>query len=174
VEVKGSEFVLPVDAVIPAIGQAIDVSFLPADGPVKADKWKQIQVQGLNKLSAVHNGVGVFSAGDCVSGPLTLIAGLAGGKEAAFQIDRFLREGRTEPLEEWVMNQYVEKLKPYDAKEDVGVPPTTEPAHIHHAPVEERVKDFREAEIGFTHEEAIADASRCLRCYRLLAVATGA
>ena len=171
VEVKGSEFVLPVDAVIPAIGQAIDVSFLPPEGPVKADKWKQIQVQGLNKLSAVHNGVGIFSAGDCVSGPLTLIAGLAGGKEAAFQIDRFLREGRTEPLEEWVMNQYVEKLKPYDAKEDVGVPPTTEPAHIHHAPIEERVKDFREAEIGFTHEEAIADASRCLRCYRLLAVA---
>jgi len=174
VEVKGSEFVLPVDAVIPAIGQAIDISFLPKDGAVKADKWKQIQVQGLNRLAGVHNGVGVFSAGDCVSGPLTLIAGLAGGKEAAFQIDRFLREGRTEPLEEWVMNQYVEKLKPYDAKEDVGVPPTTEPAHIHHAPVAERVKDFREAEIGFTHEEAIADASRCLRCYRLLAVATGA
>lgn len=174
VEVKGSEFVLPVDAVIPAIGQAIDLSFLPADGPVKADKWKQIQVQGLNKLAGVHEGVGVFSAGDCVSGPLTLIAGLAGGKEAAFQIDRFLREGRTEPLEEWVMNQYVEKLKPYDPKEDVGVPPTTEPARIHHEPVAERVKDFREAEIGFTHEEAIADASRCLRCYRLLAVAVGA
>ncbi|MFU8856044.1 MAG: FAD-dependent oxidoreductase [Deferrisomatales bacterium] len=174
VEVKGSELVIPVDAVIPAIGQAIDLSFLSADGPVKADKWKQIQVEGLNKLAAVHNGVGVFSAGDCVSGPLTLIAGLAGGKEAAFQIDRFLREGRTEALEEWVMNQYVEKLKPYDPKEDVGVPPTTEPAHIHHAPVEERVTDFREAEIGFTHEEAIADASRCLRCYRLLAVATGA
>ncbi len=173
VEVKGSEFVLPVDAIIPAIGQAIDLSFLAEDGPVKADKWKQIQVEGLNKLAGTHDGVGIFSAGDCVSGPLTLIAGLAGGKEAAFQIDRFLREGRTEPLEEWVMNQYVEQLKPYDPKEDVGVPPTTEPARIHHAPVEERVKDFREAEIGFTHQEAIADASRCLRCYRLLAVATG-
>jgi formate dehydrogenase beta subunit len=173
VEVKGSEFVLPTDAVIPAIGQAIDVSFLPKDGAVKADKWKQIQVQGLNKLAAVHDGVGVFSAGDCVSGPLTLIAGLAGGKEAAFQIDRFLREKRTEPLEEWVLNAYVEKLKPYDAKEDVGVPPGTEPAHIHHVPVEVRVRDFREAEIGFTHEEAIAEASRCLRCYRLLALALG-
>ncbi|WP_461395658.1 hypothetical protein, partial [Deferrisoma sp.] len=55
--------------------------------------------------------------------------------------------------------------------EDVGVPATTEPAHIHHVPVEERIRDFREAEIGFTHEEAIADASRCLRCYRLLMVA---
>lgn len=174
VEVPGSEFVLETDAVIPAIGQAIDLDFLPAEGQVKADKWKQIQVEGLNKLAGVVDGVGVFSAGDCVTGPLTLIAGLAGGKEGAFQIDRFLREGRTEALEEWVMNEYVAALKPYDAEEDVGVPATTEPSHIHHVPVEERLGDMREVEIGFTHEEAIADASRCLRCYRMLVVATGA
>jgi len=171
VPIEGSEFVLETDAVIPAIGQAIDLGFLPEDAPVKADRRNQIQVEGLNKLAAVVDGVGVFSAGDCVTGPLTLIAGLAGGKEAAFQIDRFLREERTEPLEEWVMNEYVAQLKPYDPAEDVGVPATTEPAHIHHVPVEERIRDFREAEIGFTHEEAIADASRCLRCYRLLLVA---
>jgi formate dehydrogenase beta subunit len=173
VEVPGSEFVLETDAVIPAIGQAIDIDFLPEDGAVKADRWQQIQVEGLNRLAAVVNGVGVFSGGDCVTGPLTLIAGLAAGKEAAFQIDRFLREERTEPLEEWVMNEYVTQLNPYDPDEDVGVPATTEPAHIHHVPVEERVEDFREAEIGLTHEEAIADAQRCLRCYRLLLVATG-
>ncbi|GAB4268348.1 MAG: FAD-dependent oxidoreductase [Deferrisomatales bacterium] len=172
VEVPGSEFVLETDAVIPAIGQAIDLSFLPENGGVKADKWNQIQVEGLNKLAGVVDGVGVFSAGDCVTGPLTLIAGLAGGKEAAFQIDRFLREERTEPLEEWVMNDYVAQLNPYDPEEDVGFPATTEPAHIRHLPPEERVRSFDEVEIGFTHEEAIADASRCLRCYRMLLVAT--
>ncbi len=173
VPVEGSEFVLETDAVIPAIGQAIDLGFLSEGGPVKADKWNQVEVEGLNWLAGVANGVGVFSAGDCVTGPLTLIGGLAGGKEAAFQIDRFLQEGRTEPLEEWVMNAYVAQLNPYDADEDVGLPATTEPAHIHHLPVEERVRDFREAEVGFTHEEAIADASRCLRCYRMLLVAVG-
>jgi formate dehydrogenase beta subunit len=172
VEVPGSEYIIPTDAVIMAIGQAIDLSFLPQDGPVKGTKKQTIVTQGLNKLAAVSNGVGVFSAGDCVSGPLTLIAGLAGGKEAAFQIDRFLREEKTEPLEEWAMNEYVAALKPYDAKEDVAVPPTTEPAHIHHAPMPDRLADMREVEIGFTHEEAIADASRCLRCYRMLVVAT--
>lgn len=173
VEVPGSEYVMPTDAVIMAIGQAIDLSFLPSEGPVKASKKQTVVIQGLNRLAGVHNGVGIFSGGDCVSGPLTLIAGLAGGKEAAFQIDRFLREEKTEPLEEWVMNEYVAQLKPYDPKEDVAVPPTTEPPHIHHVPVEERMGDMREVEIGFTHEEAIEDASRCLRCYRLLAVATG-
>jgi formate dehydrogenase (NADP+) beta subunit len=173
VEVKGSEYVIPTDAVIMAIGQAIDLTLLPKEGPVQTTKKQTVVIQGLNKLAGVHNGVGIFSGGDCVSGPLTLIAGLAGGKEAAFQIDRFLRESRTEPLEEWVMNEYVAALKPYDPKEDVGVPATTEPAHIHHVPVEERLGDMREVEIGFTHEEAIADASRCLRCYRLLLVAVG-
>ncbi len=173
VPIEGSEFVLETDAVIPAIGQAIDLDFLPEDIGIEADRWNQIKVQGLNKLAGIVDGVGVFSGGDCVTGPLTLIAGLAAGKEAAFQIDRFLREGRTEALEEWVMNEYVAGLKPYDEAEDVGVPATTEPAHIHHAPVEERIRGFREAEIGFTHQEAIADASRCLRCYRMLLVATG-
>ncbi|MDF1553262.1 MAG: FAD-dependent oxidoreductase [Deferrisomatales bacterium] len=174
VPVKGSEFIVETDMVVPAIGQAIDLAFLPKDGVVKHNKWNEVQVEGLNKLCGVaDNGVGVFAAGDCVTSPLTLIAGLAGGKEAAYQIDRFLRDGKTEALEEWVMNAFVEKLKPFDAKEDVGVPATTEPAHIHHVPVAERVQDFREAEIGFTHQEAIADASRCLRCYRMLLVATG-
>jgi formate dehydrogenase beta subunit len=174
VPVEGSEFVLETDMVVPAIGQAMDLAFLPEGGVVKANKWNEVEVEGLNKLCGVtDNGVAVFSAGDCVTSPLTLIAGLAGGKESAYQIDRFLREGRTEALEEWVMNAYVEELKPFDKDEDVGVPATTTPAHIHHEPVAERVKDFREAEIGFTHQEAIADASRCLRCYRMLLVATG-
>jgi formate dehydrogenase beta subunit len=173
VEVPGSEHVIPTDAVIMAIGQAIDLAFLSGDGPVKVSRKQTVVTQGLNKLAGVYNGVGVFSAGDCVSGPLTLIAGLAGGKEAAFQIDRFLREERTEPLEEWVMNEYVAQLEPYDPKEDVSVPSTTEPAHIHHEPVEERLHDMREVEIGFTHEEAIADASRCLRCYRMVLVSVG-
>jgi formate dehydrogenase beta subunit len=173
VPVEGSEFFVETDMVVPAIGQAIDLDFLPADGVVKYNKWNEVQVEGLNKLCGVaENGVGVFSAGDCVTSPLTLIAGLAGGKEAAYQIDRFLRDGKTEALEEWVLNAYVEKLNPFDKDEDVGVPATTEPAHIHHEPVAERIHDFREAEIGFTHEEAIADASRCLRCYRMLLVAT--
>ena len=74
-------------------------------------------------------------------------------------------------MDEWVINKYVEDLKPYDKDEDVGMPASTSPAKIHHMPVEERVKSMDEVEIGFTHEEAIAEASRCLRCYRLLVAA---
>ncbi len=119
------------------------------------------------------NGVGVFSAGDCVTGPLTLIAGLAGGKEAAYQIDRFLREKQHRGPGGVGAERVRREAQALRQEGGRGRPATTEPAHIHHVPVEERVQDFREAEIGFTHEEAIADASRCLRCYRLLVAMSG-
>ncbi len=173
VVVEGSEHVVTADACIMAIGQAIDLDFIKDEPEIKRTRWKSVAVEGLNKLAAIKNGVGIFSGGDCETGPLTLIAGLAAGKEAAHQIDRFVKEGSTDPMDEWVLNKYIEALKPYDAKEDVGQAAATEPAHIHHRPVAERVGDFEEVEGGFTHEEAIREASRCLRCYRLMVAARG-
>jgi formate dehydrogenase beta subunit len=38
--------------------------------------------------------------------------------------------------------------------------------------VEERVDDFEEVEMGFSPEDALMEADRCLRCYRILLVAT--
>ncbi|TAL17099.1 dihydropyrimidine dehydrogenase subunit A [bacterium] len=171
IEKAGSEHIIEADCCIMAIGQAIDLGLLSGAEDIKTTKWKTISVQGLNKLAAVRGNVGVFSGGDCETGPLTLIAGLAAGKEAAFQIDRFLLEGSTQPIREWVINKYVESLKPYSKKEDVGQPKNSEPAKIHHLPVADRVTNTREVEIGFTHEEAIREAERCLRCYRLLVAA---
>jgi len=114
VEKQGSEHIILADCCIMAIGQAIDLGLLQGVEGIQTTKWKTIQVQGLNKLAGVLNGVGVFSGGDCETGPLTLIAGLAAGKEAAYQIDRFLKDKSTEPLDEWVLNKYIETLKPYD------------------------------------------------------------
>ncbi|PLX39699.1 MAG: dihydropyrimidine dehydrogenase subunit A [Deltaproteobacteria bacterium] len=171
VEVKGSETVVPADACIMAIGQGIDTDFLKGSDDIEITRWQTVKVEGLNKLAAVRDGVGIFAGGDCETGPLTLIAGLAAGKEAAFQIDRFIKDGSSKAMDEWVLNKYVEGLKPYDGNEDVGQKAALEPAKIHHLPVESRVKTMDEVEIGFTHEEAIREASRCLRCYRLLVAA---
>ncbi len=171
VEMKGSEYVIPADACIMAIGQAIDLDLIEGIEELETTRWKTIVIQGLNRLAMVKNGVGVFAGGDCETGPLTLIGGLAAGKEAAYQIDRFIKEGSSDPMDEWVINKFIEELKPYDKAEDVGQPCSTEPAKIHHKPVAERVTNMEEVEVGFTHEEAIAEASRCLRCYRLMVAA---
>lgn len=168
---KGSEHIVPSDCCIMAIGQAIDLGLIQGMSEIELTKWKSIKIQGLNRIAAIKGKVGIFSGGDCETGPLTLIAGLAAGKEAALQIDRFVTDGDTKPLDEWVINKYIESMKPYSAKEDVAMVKSTEPAKIHHMPVAERVKTMEEVESGFTHEEAIAEASRCLRCYRLLVAA---
>ena len=39
-------------------------------------------------------------------------------------------------------------------------------------PVPERVDDFDEVETGLSPEDALLEADRCLRCYRILLVAT--
>jgi formate dehydrogenase beta subunit len=39
-------------------------------------------------------------------------------------------------------------------------------------PVTDRVDDFDEVETGLAPEEALLEADRCLRCYRILLVAT--
>ena len=37
--------------------------------------------------------------------------------------------------------------------------------------VEDRVDDFEEVEMGLSPEDALLEADRCLRCYRILLVA---
>ena len=39
--------------------------------------------------------------------------------------------------------------------------------HLEARPVEERVADFKEIECGYKPKEAIREAERCLRCYRM-------
>jgi formate dehydrogenase beta subunit len=38
--------------------------------------------------------------------------------------------------------------------------------------IEDRVDDFDEVEIGMSPEDALLEADRCMRCYRILLVAT--
>ena len=39
-------------------------------------------------------------------------------------------------------------------------------------PAAERVADFEEIETGLSPEDALLEADRCLRCYRIMLVAT--
>jgi len=74
--IEGSEFVIPCDNLIEAIGQEQDFSLLP-EGITLADE----QTTSHPKY---------FAAGDFVTGSLDVIHAVAEGKAAADQIDRFL------------------------------------------------------------------------------------
>lgn len=91
VEIEGSEFEIPVDTVIIAIGTGpnpIVASTTPgmetnARGNIKAD----------DKTCATSK-EGVFAGGDIVTGAATVILAMGAGKKAAAAIDDYLRQKR--------------------------------------------------------------------------------
>ncbi len=154
IPIKGSDFSVEVDTIIPAIGQTPDLSFLKgteiettAQGTIKVDPTT---LQTSKK--------GVFAGGDAVTGPWIAIEAVAAGKEAAISIDRYLRgqdlnEGREKP-----------KLEKARFEEIYADQPKASRERMEMLPPEERQKTFGEVKKGFTEEQAKREALRCLNC----------
>jgi heterodisulfide reductase subunit A2 len=152
VPVEGSEFVVDVDTIIPAISQSADISFLEEKHGVAITRWGTPHVDDDTAVSDVAN---VFACGDAVSGPATVVEAIAEGKKAARSIERYLNG---EELK-------VEK-EAYPSDEEYDLPdfvPLKQRAVMPAIPVQKR-KGFDEVETGFTAEQAIEEAKRCLNC----------
>ncbi len=149
---EGSEFVLPVDTVIVAIGHALDPSFL--HGKIEVKKGL-IQVDPETMMTSR---LGVFAGGDAVTGPSNVIEAIAAGKRAALSIHSYLRGInlssllRTEKPLESLSFSLKEKLK----KKPRELIPTLS--------LEERLKSFSEVELGYSKENAVKEAQRCMNC----------
>ena len=144
---EAEETLVPGEVVIVAIGQAIDSA--PFDEQGVPTKWGRIVT---DTDGAIPGFDGVFSGGDCQTGPSTVIRAINAGKVAAANIDRYLG---------------------YDHKItlDVELPPVQFRGKVSCARCEmtvrrsdERTKDFKNIEIGLSDQEAHQEASRCLRC----------
>ncbi len=169
VPIEGSEFIIEADVIVPAIGQEGDISCICNIPGVDITKWGTIIVDD----NFMTSRAGVFSGGDCVIGPDVLIRACAHGRMSALKIHTYLTGGSLELLEEQSDEFFLDKLDPFDPQEKLGIPGGTHREPIkHEAPFERRV-DNREVEKGFTHEEAVGEASRCLRCYRIVTYAYG-
>ncbi len=144
--------------IIVSIGQAPDMSFLPEDSQLERALWGSLVVDE-NTLST--NVPGVFAGGDFTTGPTFVIRAIASGRRAALAIDKFLSGDRTR------IQMPDEKSK---FEQDTGLALEEESSEakprvkIEMEKPENRIKDFREVEKGFTAEEAHFEARRCLRC----------
>ncbi|MCG6894040.1 MAG: FAD-dependent oxidoreductase [Desulfobacteraceae bacterium] len=168
VPVEGSEFVFDCDLVIPAIGQRVDLSLLESVDGVETTRWQTLVVDEFTKQSTRPK---IFSAGDCETGPGALITACAGGRKAAINIDRMING-----LElVWEEGDHFDKLfdavKLYDADEDIGIPGGGPRKHLKMLPPDSRKYTFDEVEAGFPVADAVAEARRCLRCYRVATLA---
>ncbi|MFH1724845.1 MAG: NAD(P)-dependent oxidoreductase [Elusimicrobiota bacterium] len=88
VPVKGSEFRIEADVIIPAISQRPDISFLPEGHGLDISKWDSFVV---DEETMQTNKPGIFSGGDAVTGPATVVAAVAAGHRAAGSIDKYCR-----------------------------------------------------------------------------------
>ncbi len=143
--IEGSNFTIGADTVIIAVGQTADLEGLPlgSDGGIPCDDSLATAIPG------------VFAGGDAVLGPASLVEAMAHGHRAAEAIHRYVTTGEaTAP-------------GPGDGKLAPNPSPSAarQPRHpMPQSPVDERTKDMREIDLGYSEEDAIAEARRCLNC----------
>ena len=164
VPIKGSEFFIEADIAIPAIGQAIDLSFLEEKDGVKTTKRSTI---GIQEGTFMTSRPGIFSAGDCVTGPDVLVRAAGHGKRAADKIDLFLRGAEVKESEKERLEGLVEKIKVYNKNEKIGISGGQKRAMLNLLPPDSRKWIFDEVEEGFSIPVAQKEAERCLRCVRV-------
>jgi NADH-quinone oxidoreductase subunit F len=103
----------------------------------------------------------VFAGGDFTTGPTFVIRAIASGRRAALAINRYLQgeKGRLKILDE-KSPLHVDHALALEEESTEEKPR----AKIAVEKPEERSRDFREVEKGFSEEEAWYEAKRCLRC----------
>ena len=152
VPIPGSEFDMPCDVLVPAIGQIT---------------WVEDESLGVRPMGSLEVGEafemnipGVFAAGDAVSGPATVVQSVAHGNQVALAVDNWLTTGR---LGGAFYRPKRHDIPQFFNVEDYGdarrpVPKILSP--------EERLArgGFGEVEMKFDERTAQEECKRCLRC----------
>lgn len=164
--VPGSEFEMAADSLVPAIGQKSALEFIKPEDNIEITRWGTVKVDEHTMMTSKP---GVFAAGDAVSGPLTVVHGVAGGKLAARMIHDYVTTGRCEPSPEQIVDSIVAAIE-----KDPSVPVTSRrPTRGDQSSLpkkldrRKRVSTFAEVESGYTQSTAFVESSRCLRCFHL-------
>jgi len=148
IPIEGSEFIVEFDAVLKAIGETADTSYLPAEF---VDKKGQPKVD----LSTYSLGKNVFAGGDFVTGPATVVGAIGAGRKAAGSIDRYLG-GKEKPVEE--TTQLPAKFNSLYLKK-------TSRVETPELSVSERTKSLDvEDVLSIGSSKAEAEANRCFNC----------
>lgn len=137
------------DIVVVAIGQKVESGYFEEQG-IPASR-SGFLADGGCEIKEVE---GVFSGGDCVTGPATAIRAIAAGKTAAANIDSFLGCN-------------------HEIKTDVDIPeprtgvyPPCGRVQLSERSPQQRKHDFELMENSMTAQQAAQESSRCLRCDR--------
>jgi heterodisulfide reductase subunit A-like polyferredoxin len=154
--VEGSEFVIPCEAVISAIGMAPDSE--PFKSLTGVARGSRIQVDPTTLQSEVPY---LFAAGDVTTGATDITRAVGDGRRAAFMIDNWI-QGRplgTFPVLDNLLGvvdkkEVLARQNAYARREPIVADNSFSPAP----------QDFQEIEPGMTEAEAITSSGGCLDC----------
>ncbi|MDQ1239350.1 MAG: formate dehydrogenase beta subunit [Thermodesulfobacteriota bacterium] len=167
VPIEGSDFDFLADTVIPAIGQSSNLSFLSPEDGVEITRRETIKVDPHTMMTSRP---GLFAAGDAVSGPLTVVHAIAGGKRAAKMMHRYLVDGTcSRSGTEWMEDLIAEIERDHGTLVTARTPGRTPSQSVRSKlDIQERISSFREVDSGLTQKSSFIEASRCLRCFHLI------
>ncbi|MCC5911190.1 MAG: FAD-dependent oxidoreductase [Clostridiaceae bacterium] len=151
---EGEAKLIEVDTVIMATGQVVeDIT----EGTLPQTRGGRYEV---DKDTLSTNMENVFVAGDAAGG-FIVVEAMALGRKAAISIDRYLNK------QDLKVDRNFKFEWSYETTLDIPLPEGTEDRqrlHTNMRPAKERIKDFNQSDLGFTEEQAVEEASRCLGC----------
>lgn len=153
VPVEGKTETIAIDTMILAIGQAVDASIFDCDKTRK----NAIAYDTDAFMTSIP---GVFAGGDCGNDKISIaIEAIADARKAADSIDAYLYGEVLKYEKPYVVTRDDITEKTFEDRERMCRP------EIPQLSAEERKDNFSEViPCGFTEEQAVAEASRCLEC----------
>ena len=156
---EGSEFVLPCDMAVSAIGPEPVLAGLAgeADAP-KASRWNTIVVDQATMRTSIP---GLYAGGDVADdGPTVVVDAIRDGHQAALSIHEQL-SGEKVARKPFVVQKSL-WAKPGEA--ELGAIHEAPRHEVHEIPVDERRGSFAEVSTGYEFEDVCYESARCLSC----------
>ncbi len=168
VKIEGESYEIKADYLIPAVSQSADLKLLPQEWEIEMTSWGTIKTNGKDYMTSRR---GIFASGDCEYGPMTIVNAVGQAKRAASVMSRYVQTGEISLTDDEIMEDHLRKLRVYDKKEKItGWLPGVPRQHSTVLDVDDRKYNNKEVNLGFTQEEAISEAERCMRCYYIAMV----
>lgn len=169
VKIEGASFEIECDYLVPAVSQSADLDLLPEEWELDMTSWATIKTNGKDYMTSRK---GIFASGDCEYGPMTIVNAVGQAKRAASVMARYVQTGMITLSDDEVMEDQLRKMRVYDKGEKVkGWLPGLPRQQSEILDIDIRKYNNDEVNFGFTQEQAISEAERCMRCYYIAMVA---
>ena len=165
IPIEGSETILPLDNLIAAIGQYADFNFLEGDKGLKDVEVSRYDTIDGDEDTGQTNIPYVFVGGDSLTGPGLAVEAIGSGRQAARAIHLYVT-GQEVTVPENRLRGFIEGTL-FDMPYVVDILEQTEQhkrVKHHEHEVSERIHSMEEVDLTISEEEAIEEASRCLKC----------